>query len=302
MRICPACKTQYSDDTLQYCLQDGTPLSGGRESDTPTIALGETETAVALGRQNRVNVPINETEVATWQQSQVTRVAAPVPQSRSFKMLFIVGLGVIALFAVVGLVGVGALTYWRNSQVSVASNNANVTNVSAPNSNPNYGSYPTPQTSPFSTPTAMRPAGTPFPTSTADTSPPAGNDEQTRGEVSQRVYGWKSALESRDFNDYMSNYASTVDYYNRRGVSSATIRADKARAFTLYNSMRVNVSNMSVSIDPSGDTAMAVFDKEWSFSGGSRSEGKTRSQLEFRRIDGRWLITAERDLKLYYKR
>ena len=297
MRICPACKTQYSDDTLQYCLQDGTPLTGGRASDTPTVALGETETAVALGGQEGVN----ETERETWQQSQVTHVAAASAKGGSFKTLLIVVLGAVALFALLGLVGVGAWTFWRNSQASVASNNAD-RGFPTSNSNSNYGTYPSPQTSPVVGPTGARPVATPSTTSTIGTSPPAGNDEQTRGEISQRVYGWKSSLESRDFNGYMDNYASTVDYYNRRGVSSGTIRSDKARAFSLYNSMRVNVSNMSVNIDPSGNAATAVFDKEWSFSGGSRSEGKTRSQLQFRMINGSWLITAERDLKLYYKR
>src|SRR5258708_25851817 len=124
MRICPACKTQYSDDTLQYCLQDGTPLTGGRGSDTPTVALGETETAVALGGQNRLNVPVADTESATWQRSQVTRIATAVPPAkRSKTSAFIIAAVVLVLF----MLSVCAIvvTFLRNFPRKSAANNTN---------------------------------------------------------------------------------------------------------------------------------------------------------------------------------
>ncbi len=297
MKICPACKTQYSDDTLKYCLQDGTLLEVGAESDMPTVALDEAETIAARTGQNRVNVPVSDTDLPSWQQSQVTRIGTPAPPTRRSNASVIVIAAVVLVFVLLSIAAL-VVTFLRNFPGPVATNNAN---FSTPVSNSNYGSYQAPPSSPFATPTTTRPAATPSSSGTVDAMP-AGKDKRTKGEISQRVYGWKSSLESHDFNGYMNNYAPTVDYYNRRGVSSVTIRADKARAFSLYNSMRVNVSNMSVSVDPSGDTATAVFDKEWVFAGDGRSEGKTRSQLDFRRINGRWLITAERDLKLYYKR
>ncbi len=100
----------------------------------------------------------------------------------------------------------------------------------------------------------------------------------------------------------MANYANAVDYYTRRNVGVGTIRADKSRALSLYSSMQVNVSNMDVLIGPAGDTATVVFDKEWNFSGQSTSTGKVRSQLRFTNINGRWLITSEKDLEVYYTR
>jgi hypothetical protein len=100
----------------------------------------------------------------------------------------------------------------------------------------------------------------------------------------------------------MSGYAPTVDYYRRRGASAQFVRADKARAFNRYTSMRVNISNLDVSIDPAGEGATATFDKEWTFSGGGTNTGKVRSELRFRLIGGRWLITGERDVRVYYTR
>ena len=297
MKSCPSCKTQYSDDTLQFCLQDRTPLTGLAETEAFTVVLDETETVVGRKGPDRVGVPLNDT---AWSPSQVTRVAAAIPEKKGSNTAVAIILTALGMLVVFGLIGFAALVFWRNSQ-STASNSGNTASVPGGTVNTNYNSLPIPQSTPTPKPASTRTSATPGNTDT--TVPLSTNDDvQTRSEVSQRVYGWKSSLESHDFNGYMGNYAPTVDYYKRRGVSSGTIRADKARAFSLYNSMRVNVSNMSVSTDPSGDTATAVFDKEWVFAGGGRSEGKTRSQLEFRRINGRWLITAERDLKLYYKR
>lgn len=298
MKSCPLCKTQYSDDTLLYCLQDGTPLTAGAKTETFSVVLDETETVVA--RRERMNVPVDD---QSWQLTEVTRVASAMPTKRQSNTAVAVILTVVGMLVIFGVIGLAALAFWRNSQ-SVTGNAGNNTNMAGGTVNTNYNSLPMPQNTLAATPILTRPSATPFtPGNTGASTPPSTTDDsQTRSDISQRVYGWKSSLESHDFNGYMGNYAPTVDYYKRRGVSAGTIRADKARAFSLYNSMRVNISNMSVSTDPSGDTATAVFDKEWVFAGGGRSEGKTRSQLEFRRINGRWLITAERDLKLYYKR
>ena len=109
-------------------------------------------------------------------------------------------------------------------------------------------------------------------------------------------------MESHDLSGLMSNYADTLDYYTKRGMSSGSVRADKARAFSLYRSMNVSISNLDVTAGPSGDTATATFDKEWTFTGSGTSQGKVRSQLIFRNSNGRWLITSERDLKVYYTR
>ena len=58
--------------------------------------------------------------------------------------------------------------------------------------------------------------------------------------------------------------------------------------------MRVNISNETAAMGPDGNSASVTFDKEWHFTGRSRSEGKTRSQLDLIRINGIWLITGER--------
>ena len=265
MKSCPVCKNQYSDDTLLYCLQDRTPLTAVAQNDTPTVMLGETETAAARDRNLLINAPVNDPNQSAWQQSEVTRIATASPEKRSSKTALTVILTMLGMLVLFGVIAFGAWIFFRNSQQTTAQNTANTSNTTKP------------------------------------LSPSTGDALEIQNEVSQCVQDWKSKLESRDFNGYMSHYAPTVDYYTKRGVSSSTIRADKARAFSLYNSMRVNVSNLSVT-NASGDIATATFDKEWVFDGSKSSAGKTQSQLELKKVNGQWLITAERDLKLYYKR
>lgn len=291
MKVCPQCKAQYVDDTLSFCLQDGTPLVSGPQADTPTVIMGETETFVA-----RSSYPLH-----TPAPSEVTRVQTlehPKAGSNTALAVVLTAGGMLLLFIVIGT---AAWLFTRNSGSVVANANTNTytpptlnTNLSPSTSstNTNVQSSPVPTVS-------MPQANTNVNTNTP---PPVVPDEgASRTEVSQRVYGWKSSMESRDLNSYMANYASTLDrYYTKSGVSSSTVRADKARAFGMFNSMRANISNMDVSVN--GDTATATFDKEWNFSGEASNSGKVRSQLIFKRINGRWLITTERDIRVYYTR
>jgi len=203
-------------------------------------------------------------------------------------------IAVLAMLLIVVIAGaVGIWIYLKNKESVTNSNNANV-NVNGSlfgNSKNMPTPFPTIATSPTPTPTWV-----PYPT-------PANVDrEHARQEVSQTVYGWKSLAEARNLDAYMGNYGDTIDYYNHGGASRSYVRSDKARAFTMYDSIRVNLSNMNVSVDESGNNATAVFDKEWDFQGSRNSSGKVQSQLKLRNVNGRWLIVGERDLKVYYTR
>jgi hypothetical protein len=79
------------------------------------------------------------------------------------------------------------------------------------------------------------------------------------------------------------------------------VRADKQRAFEAFDDIEFNVSNVRV-IAESEDRVTVIYDKEWVFANGERTtEGKVQSQLTLQRINGRWLIVGERDLKVYYQ-
>lgn len=288
MKNCPTCGTQYTDTTLRYCLQDGATLVDPLETDTPTVAFPETPTIAARR---------DDSQVTSWRNEEATQIASARPRERKSG----VAISLIAAAAVILLIfGAGAIGLW----IYLTSGRVSPGNIAANTSNIN-GSVPTNQGSYFPTPVATA-SPTRQPTSTvtppAFPTPPAADSDQARREVSQSIYSWKSMAESRDLRAYMDNYADTVDYYRRAGASREFVRTDKARAFRMYDSMRVEITNISVTVDESGTTATAVFDKEWDFRGERTSSGKVQQQLRLRNQNGRWLITGERDLRVYYTR
>ena len=304
MKSCPKCRTRYSDDTLIYCLQDGNALTYDPDGETPTFVLSETETVISHGNADRFQIPIADTGPPQYQQSQVTSFAPPPTKGSGSNVFLAVAATIAVMLVVFAVVGVGAFMFLRNAQPETRMNANAAENIPYDGINTNYNGSLMVSPTPNVAPSVAKPV-TPVPTTTIEMPPlppTTDNLEQFRGEVTQRVYGWKSMLESRDLNGYMGNYADTVDYYRRKNASIGEVRSDKARAFALYNSMRTNISNLSVNVSASGDTAVAVFDKEWNFNGRDLSSGKVRSQLTFRKINGRWLITSERDLKVYYTR
>lgn len=124
--------------------------------------------------------------------------------------------------------------------------------------------------------------------------------EQIPRDVTDRIMAWKAASEAHDLDRHMRMYASSVDYYKRRGVSPSVIRADKQRAYSKFDSIRINVDVININPDPSGEKAEAIIDKEWVFQGGGYLAGKVRQRLQFRKVNGEWLISGEQDQKAFF--
>ncbi len=300
MKVCSNCRTEYTDDALRYCLQDGTPLVAA-QNDAPYFNT-ESETVIAPKRVE----PIRFDLPSSYQSSDANReTVQPVAVERETKKsntAAIVALSVLGTMLVLGVGGIGAWLYFNDKKtVAVAGNNSNQsnrsTNLNAANNqnsnansnvNANLAAPPSPPT-PNPTPTAK----------------PTINPEQAKnitGDVKDVVNDWKSASEDLDVTRHLSNYADTVDYYRGGKVGIAKVRADKERAFSDYDSVSLNIDNLRVIPDPSGDKATAIFDKEWRFEGADKySAGKVQQQLTLVKGGGKWLISGEKDLKVYYK-
>ena len=277
MKYCPSCGTQYTDDSLRFCLQDGSRLLVPSDGETPTVAFDETPTVT----RQRMPAAVTRQDVGE------VLITSPTGKRPSFYPYLIAGIAGALLF----IAGAAATWYFLSGRSSAARNNniaVQTNNAAAPT--PGNTSRPSPTSSPRSSPASPTPSLTPVDV----------DIEQTRREVAEVVDRWRSNTEALDVDAYMENYADKVDYYNRRGASRATVRNDKKRAFGLYDSVRMEVSNMNISVNDIGDRATAEFDKAWDFRGNRNSSGKVRSQLQLRREGERWLISGERDLRVYY--
>jgi ketosteroid isomerase-like protein len=154
-------------------------------------------------------------------------------------------------------------------------------------------------------PTTLQPSFTPSDqlrreTSAINTPSQSVAPEQIKSELNGTIRSWISAGESRDIDSTMRFYADIVDYYRKPGSTKNFVQSDKQRYYDKFQTASVTISDLIIMPSADGNSAEALFDKTWVYDGNSRFSGKVRDQLKFRKSDGKWLITGERDLKVYY--
>lgn len=276
MKICPNCQTRYTDDSLQFCLQDGTALqSNDNDSSMPTVAFNDEQETIVKNRTSSAA----RFETQNYQQPQTANCPPETKKNNTMLAIVVTVLAMLLVFAI----GIAGWLYFKNKN-EVASNQ------NAQNSVQNSAK-------PTATPTA-KPSVKPSASATAT---PSFDAEELKADVSKSVNAWRAAAESIDLDEYMTHYATAIDYYNKKQTSVATVRADKEKAFSNYDSMQINLGNINVTPDATGENATAVFDKEWRFENAEKvSEGKVQTQLQMKKISGDWKITGEKDLKVYY--
>lgn len=172
MKTCPACKTQYSDDSLSYCLQDGTPLSAS-QSETPTVVIPEVETSVRKAG-SRINVDLADPQTTSWQ-SQATHVTPATAEKKGTNVVLAVGVTAVVLILLFGIIGFAAFMFLRNSQIAGLQNGQPSINSGGPTSNVTSNSTPGVTTTPAKTPstTSSTPRSTPqSPPESTPLSPP----------------------------------------------------------------------------------------------------------------------------------
>ena len=318
MKRCPTCQRSYPDDTLNFCLEDGSPLKNiSASSLDETLVLDSNEPppteilldpALAPTVRARNTPPTMRQQQARSTVNEFQDLAAPAPKPRNTSS--VVALTVVATILLLGLGGLGAWLLLRDNQGSGNSNDANTGTDSGRIGNTNTRATPdrTPgslgdntNTQPPVTPT---PTAQPTPTPTPQTTPtPTPTDmSAARREVANALNGWRQTMINPNVDTHMSYYASVLHtYYNARNVDVSRVRSNVARAFSTYSTFDVQVTNLQIEVDPSGERAVATFDKTFVFANYEKKySGSGLNRFWFEKIGGRWLITGEKDLKTYY--
>ena len=303
MKYCPNCRTQYTDDTLKFCLQDGSPLADAHASEMRTANYGEAETVISNRPPSRISIDYQtaETEIRP---PQTTNPAAQIAAPKKSRTALIVALTAFVSLLVLSGIGIGAWLYYKNQRTEIAQNNNSGGSVNAANQNAvkNTNSAnvnkktpsPTPKNSPNTNAADILNAN-------AAQLPPA-QIAQIKKEIGAAIDGWKAAGEAQNLDAQMDKYADKVDYYNKKDADIDFVRSDRERAFSQFDSVNMTISNLTITPGADARHATAVFDKEWIFEGEEKtSTGKVKTQLQFENDGGEWLIVGEKDLKLYYK-
>jgi hypothetical protein len=313
MKRCPTCQRTYTDDTLSYCLEDGTRLApesdagrtlvldqDGAQHEPPPTEILPPSLAPTIGAQQKQPTPtVRQQARATQQDQPEAQVVSSVPPRKSTTS--VVALTVVATILLLGLGGVGTWLLLRDNtdDGSETGRRGNISNSDTRtdnttlggNDNQPPGQTPTPQRTP--TPLTT-PSATPQPTSQPDT-------DTARKEVMNALNHWTQTMRSADVDAHMANYADTLHtYYLQKNYSASRVRTNVAKAFAKYDSFDVKLSNMTIEVDPTGQRAVATFDKTFTFSGATTYSGSGLNRFWLEKIGGRWLITGEKDLKTYY--
>jgi hypothetical protein len=104
MKQCPTCKNTYTDDSLAFCLSDGT-------------ALVSSQTEEVTQQISAVNNPIRVNIAPETSPNAFTPTFQPQPQPKGGKGWLIGLLVGLFLLVIVGIGGVGALVYMKNGEV-----------------------------------------------------------------------------------------------------------------------------------------------------------------------------------------
>jgi hypothetical protein len=283
MKICPVCRITY-DNSQNFCLNDGSPLNFAAEP--LQVEPLEQSTVVSSSPQTQPN-PTN----AQNRFGQQPPVAVIEKKSNIGKIIAITAVMTILFFGAASaaiyyfltraktgnqnqpIVGNANQNKPKNSNVAAIAVNSNATNANA---------------------VALLPS--PKPSINAEAA------KTVQKEVNDVLENWKYSTMNGDLKEHLSCYADTVDYYKAGIVGVERVRADREKAFQLYPQIEVSLNNIKVTPDASGTKATVILDKSWRFENEENfSEGSVQQQLKLAKINNRWLITGEKDLKVYYK-
>lgn len=131
MKQCPSCRTTYTDDTLLFCLADGSSLVA-HDEETTFVRSSLAEPTVMLGRDSPVRVDIEQAEIPTRVVSHPRTYSAAEPQRSSgilLKVLMgVIGIGILAALAVVA----GGLIYFNSKTDTATLTTANSKGAASP--------------------------------------------------------------------------------------------------------------------------------------------------------------------------
>lgn len=283
MKHCPSCQSQYSDDTLSFCLQDGTPLAAeATQSSIDTVAFSRpvTQQKISVTQEFTPEPAVTNSDLRPQMplNSQV-----PPKKSNALKIAAIFAVPAVLMMAAMGI---GGWVYFNGMKTARGNHESEV------------------QIAPVPTPVPpSEPAAPPAPPAEADVQPESDMpvSDTLKNEIMQALDAWKKATESRNAAAVASLYAPKVEYLDNSVATVEFIKNDLQKTFAIYDEVLLELSDIKIAVDEGGTTATAVFDKEWDYeSSDTLKDGKAHVRMRFQKIDGVWKIVSEKNLKVYF--
>ncbi len=150
-------------------------------------------------------------------------------------------------------------------------------------------------------PQKAQPSGrSPFPSENAGAASGASSGPHVQG-ISDLLNQWVRAKIHKSAEEEVACYAPVVDtFYGQRGLNVTQLRRQEQNVFSRIGTVdKFDITNLKFDkISP--DWAVVSFDKTWEFGGRSHYSGSARDELVLRPVRGRWKISSEREVKVYW--
>jgi hypothetical protein len=126
-------------------------------------------------------------------------------------------------------------------------------------------------------------------------------DAQVKKELTDFMQNWARTNSEKNPDAHLAHYANTLEvYYGESGKDKNHVLADRLRAYQRYDSILMQVDNLKITPE-SAESATVVFDKSWTMKNDKKtSTGSVQQEVHVTKTKGKWLIDAEKDLKVYF--
>jgi len=252
MKACPKCHSSYSDETLNFCLIDGTPL-------VKVDVSRDVTSGVNLGEDTLIDSKIHNLNLTGRERPDLPTQSTGSSRNKKFLFLGLIGLAVLGIF------------FFLQDRMRPLSEPADV------------------------------PKQVSISTRKNDNSISSDQMDRIKGEIAEMLANWAATNSNKNLEAHLAHYVDTLEiYYTESNKDKNHVRADRLRAYQKYDSISIQVQNLQISLD-SEQMAMVVFDKMWVMKSPQKiSTGAVQQEMKLVRLNNRWLIASERDLKVYY--
>lgn len=311
MKSCPLCKQEYSDVTLSFCMEDGTPLIVGQKQSTiDTIAFNApiitsekivpdddwnftTPNREEFQNQNShiwqsQNLPVKERVTQpNFTQPYIEppvqsprkpeyKAFVPNPQPKKMKTFHKVLLAILPAFLVA--IGFGAYFFYAEESEPKKVENINFAPLKIeqkPNEEPKTAAQ------------------------TVENNQSSDNSD-VKKEVEEFIENWRKSAEAKNLVDFTGKYAAQIVYFEKEQASVNDVKNDFQQVLSNFDEIRITLSDIKIASTEDGKRATAVFDKKWLFEGKDKiEEGKTHTKLELEKVNENWKIVSEKNLRIY---
>ena len=115
------------------------------------------------------------------------------------------------------------------------------------------------------------------------------------------MLNWAKTNSDKDSEAHLAHYANMLEiYYGESGKDKNHVLADRLRAYQRYDTIQMQVDNLKITPE-SMESATVIFDKSWTMRNEKKtSTGSVQQEIHVTKTNGKWLIDAEKDLKVYF--